>query len=215
MERLELAEVLGEASGSGYLLFQDARDRRSPCRAARGSRVAVLLLAGASYNLGCCNVADPNWFETKKGKGKCLKNCIPSTSQLFLQTQPIMDPILAGAEWYGPSLYSFAVVMQDYGSTKKMYDLELLQEANEKVASIFRCEKLGVFSDRDGHRGSGASPVKPGEDADGDFHLAGLNWFETKKGNGGIYFAKSEEPGTWLSTLFFACDPFPFCGELL
>ena len=48
MERLELAEVGGEASGSEQLLFQDVRDRRSLWRAARGTRVAVLLLAGAS-----------------------------------------------------------------------------------------------------------------------------------------------------------------------
>ena len=133
MERLELADVPGEASGSGYLLFQDARDRRSPCRAARGSRVAVLLLAGASYNLGCCNVAGLNWFETKTGNGKCLKNYTPSISQLCIQTQPIVDPSLAGAESYGPSPYCFAVAMQDYGSTMKMYDLELKEaERNEK-----------------------------------------------------------------------------------
>merc|ERR1711933_625712 len=114
--------------------------------------------------------------------GKCLKNCTPSASQLCIQTQPIMDPILADAEWYGPSLYCFAVVMQDYGSTKKMYDLELLQGAYEKGASIFGCENWGVFSDKDGDLGPGASLVKL-EDADGDFH-----------------FAKREETGTWLNT---------------
>jgi hypothetical protein len=134
------------------------------------------------YSLGCCNVAGLNCFETKKGKGKCLKNCTPSASQLCIQTQPIMDPILADAEWYGPSLYCFAVVMQDYGSTKKMYDLELLQGAYEKGASIFGCENWGVFSDKDGDLGPGASLVKL-EDADGDFH-----------------FAKREETGTWLNT---------------
>merc|ERR1712151_616442 len=114
--------------------------------------------------------------------GKCLKNCTPSASQLCIQTQPIMDPILADAEWYGPSLYCFAVVMQDYGSTKRMYDLELLQGAYEKGASIFGCENWGVFSDKDGDLGPGASLVKL-EDADGDFH-----------------FAKREETGTWLNT---------------
>merc|ERR1711933_666080 len=114
--------------------------------------------------------------------GKCLKNCTPSASQLCIQSQPIMDPILADAEWYGPSLYCFAVVMQDYGSTKKMYDLELLQGAYEKGASIFGCDSWGVFSDKDGDLGPGASLVKL-EDADGDFH-----------------FAKREETGTWLNT---------------
>ena len=114
MERVELAEVGGEASGSEQFLVQDARARRSPWRAAGGAGVAVLLLAGAGagaarlalrraasdtdrlqskvqtvalpprdkcaassedcFSLGCCNVAGLNCFETKKGKGKCLKN---------------------------------------------------------------------------------------------------------------------------------------------
>merc|ERR1712151_1077109 len=81
------------------------------------------------FSVGCCNVAGLNCFETKLGKGKCLKNCTPSASQLCIQTQPIMDPILKDAEWYEPSMYCFAVVMQDYGSTKKMYDQAALHLA--------------------------------------------------------------------------------------
>jgi len=222
MERAELAEAGGEASGSEQFLVQDARARRSPWRAAGSAAAAALLLAGAGagaarlalrgaasgtdrlqskaqtvampprdqcaasdedcYSLGCCNVAGLNCFETKPGKGKCLKNCTPSASQLCIQTQPIMDPILKDADWYGPSLYCFAVVMQDIGSTKKMYDLELLQGAYAKGTGIFGCENWGVFSDKEGEVGPGAPLVKL-EDADGDFH-----------------FAKREETGTWLNT---------------
>jgi hypothetical protein len=93
-----------------------------------------------------------------------------------------MDQILTDAAWYSPSMYCFAVVMQDVGSTKKYYDLELLQGAYTKWTSIFACDNWGVFSDMEGWVGPDVPIVKL-DDADGDFH-----------------YAKREETGTWLNT---------------
>merc|ERR1712151_824809 len=47
------------------------------------------------------------------------------------------------------TLYCFSVVMQDTGSTKKYYDLELVQGQYDKGVSIFGCDSWGVFSDAD------------------------------------------------------------------
>jgi hypothetical protein len=93
-----------------------------------------------------------------------------------------MDPILREADLYDPTLYCFSVVQQDTGSTRKYYDLELLQGAYGKGVGIFACESWGIFSDRDGEAGPGAPLVKL-DDVDGDFK-----------------FAKREETGTWVNT---------------
>jgi len=93
-----------------------------------------------------------------------------------------MEPVLADAALYDPTLYCFAIVMQDIGSTKKYYDLQLLQMAYEKQTSIFGCDSWGGFSDGEADLAPGV-PVTKVEDVDGDFH-----------------FAKREETGTWLNT---------------
>merc|ERR1712060_409574 len=92
------------------------------------------------------------------------------------------EPVLADAALYDPTLYCFAIVMQDIGGTKKYYDLQLLQMAYEKQTSIFGCDSWGVFSDGEADLAPGV-PVTKVDDADGDFH-----------------FTKREETGTWLNT---------------
>ncbi|CAK0851684.1 unnamed protein product, partial [Prorocentrum cordatum] len=134
------------------------------------------------FSSGCCNVAGLTCFETKQGKGECLKNCTPSETKLCKQPQEIMEPVLADAVLYDPTLYCFAIVMQDIGSTKKYYDLELLQGAYDKGIGIFGCDSWGVFSDAEADLAPGV-PVTKVDDVDGDFH-----------------FAKREETGTWLNT---------------
>ena len=120
------------------------------------------------YSTGCCSVAGLTCFETKPGKAECLKNCTPSATKLCTQTQALMEPVLADAALYDPTLYCFAIVMQDIGSTKKYYDLELLQMAYEKQTSIFGCDSWGVFSDAEADLAPGV-PVTKVDDVDGDF----------------------------------------------
>merc|ERR1712060_334299 len=76
-----------------------------------------------------------------------------------------------GAALYDPALYCFAIVMGDIGSTKKYYDLELLQMAYGKQTSIFGCDSWGVFSDAEADLAPGV-PVTKVDDVDGDFHFA-------------------------------------------
>jgi hypothetical protein len=110
-------------------------------------------------------------FETKAGKGQCLKNCTPSEGRLCNQPKEITDKIYQDAEWMGPPLYCFAVCQQDTGSTKKHYDLELLGVAYSKMAGIFACGSWAVFSDMDGEVAPGV-PLLKMEDTDGDFKFA-------------------------------------------
>jgi hypothetical protein len=72
--------------------------------------------------------------------------------------------------------------MKDVGSTKKYYDLELVQGAYAKGIGIFACDSWGVFSDAEAELAPGVPLVKV-DDVDGDFHVM-----------------KREETGTWLNT---------------
>jgi len=134
------------------------------------------------WQSGCCNVAGMTCFETKPGKGECLKNCTPSDTQLCTQPKEITEKIYLEADWYGSSLYCFSVVQQDHGSEKPHYDLQLLQGAYDKNVGIFACEKWGIFSDEDGEVAPGV-PLLKMEDTDGDFK-----------------FAKRKNEGTWINT---------------
>jgi hypothetical protein len=93
-----------------------------------------------------------------------------------------MEPVLVDAAFVDPTLYCFSVVMQDTGSTKKYYDLELVQGAYDKGIGIFGCDFWGVFSDAEADLAPGV-PITKVDDVDGDFH-----------------FMKREETGTWLNT---------------
>ena len=110
-------------------------------------------------------------FETKPGKGECLKNCTPSDTQLCTQPKEITEKIYLEADWYGSSLYCFSVVQQDHGSEKPHYDLQLLQGAYDKNVGIFACEKWGIFNDGDGGVAPGVPHLKM-EDTDCDSKFA-------------------------------------------
>jgi hypothetical protein len=134
------------------------------------------------WSTGCCNVAGLQCFETTPGKAECAKGCIPSKTKSCLVPQAIVEPVLVDAVLYDPTLYCFSVVMKDMGTTKKYYDLELVQGAYEKGIGIFGCDSWGVFSDAEADLAPGV-PITKVDDVDGDFHLM-----------------KREETGTWLNT---------------
>jgi hypothetical protein len=134
------------------------------------------------YSTGCCNVAGLTCFETMPGTAQCMKGCIPSKTQTCTVPQGLVEPVLVDAVVVDPTLYCFSVVMQDIGSTKKYYDLELVQGAYDKGIGIFGCDSWGVFSDAEADLAPGV-PITKVDDVDGDFH-----------------FMKREETGTWLNT---------------
>merc|ERR1712137_868206 len=134
---------------------------------------------------GCCDVSGYTCYETTEGVGQCMKNCTPSAGRLCTMPRPITDKIMQDAEWYGPSMYCFAYAMQDVGSTKPYYELELLAGQYQRKIGIFACEQWGAFSDKDGELAPGVPIVKI-DDVDGDFH-----------------FAKRQSFGTWINTGHF------------
>jgi len=185
------ALLCGTAGYGGARLLLRGRDRSVQTRGRFQQKVQTLAMPGREscaaidedcFSVGCCSISGYRCFETTTGKGKCMKNCTPSATKSCVQQQGIMDPVLADAEWYGPSLYCFSVAMQDTGTTKPYFQLELLQTQYEKGIGIFGCEAYGAFSDLDGELAPGVPIVKV-PDTDGDFH-----------------FAKRKAVGTWINT---------------
>lgn len=152
---------------------------------AKPSREACSKTDEDCWSTGCCDVSGYTCYQTTEGMGQCMKNCTPSDKRLCTMPQPITDKIMQDAEWYGPSMYCFAYAMQDVGSTKPYYELQLLAGQYQKQIGIFACEQWGAFSDKDGELAPGVPIVKV-NDVDGDFH-----------------FAKRKSFGTWINTGHF------------
>merc|ERR1712032_327405 len=97
----------------------------------------------------------------------------------------------------GKKLYCFAVYTKNTGSTKKSYELDLLQVQKKSGVSIFACEAWDVFSDV-ADAIDGSYSMIPVEDAFGEFHQ-----IKRKTGvwvNWGMFYqvwVKVREVGKW------------------
>merc|ERR1711972_779595 len=76
-------------------------------------------------------------------------------------------PVASALE--GKKLYCFAVYTKNTGSTKKSYELDLLQVQKKSGVSIFACEAWDVFSDVADAIDGSYSMIQV-EDAFGEFH---------------------------------------------
>merc|ERR1712083_771435 len=81
--------------------------------------------------------------------------------------------------------YCYAVYTKETGSTKKSYELELLQGSYQRKLSIFACDYNNVFSDVDAQIGSDYPTIKV-SDVDHEFHVV-----------------KRKKQGTWVNTAMF------------
>jgi hypothetical protein len=81
--------------------------------------------------------------------------------------------------------YCYAVYTKETGSTKRSYELELLQGSYQRKVSIFACDYHNVFSDVDAQIGSDYPTIKV-SDVDHEFHVV-----------------KRKKQGTWVNTAMF------------
>jgi len=134
---------------------------------------------------GCCSTVGYNCFTTTKGSARCLKSCTPSATRSCTQPQNIMDPILQDATFQSTSLYCFSAYTQNTGTTKKNFELEILQMQYSQNIGVFACDQAEVFSDVEADLGPGAKTIVV-HDTEGDFH-----------------FAKRKTSGAWVNTGMF------------
>jgi len=188
------------ASGAGALLLCAGAGATGARLAARGDGAAPVfhqleqIIAKPApdtcaktkedcFSVGCCAISGYNCFETTPGVGECMKECIPSATKKCIQTQPIMDPILADADPKETSFYCFSTYMAETGQTKKTVDeLGNLQLQYSRNIGIFQCDMWQVFTEGDAELAPGVPFVKV-YDTDGDFHIA-----------------KRKETGSWINT---------------
>merc|ERR1712060_18487 len=97
----------------------------------------------------------------------------------------VTDKIMVEAAQLNPSMYCFAYAMQDVGSTKKYYEMDLLRGQYQKGIGILACDAWGAWSDKPSELAPG-KPIKTVSDDDGD-----------------SYFAIRKETGTWINTGHF------------
>merc|ERR1712187_688914 len=95
----------------------------------------------------CCKITGYTCYEVHSGYAKCMKSCTEGVDGTCL-TQSVTAPASKSDVTYSTTnLFCFAFYMKDTGSTKPMYDLELLRTNLFLGAHIFGCESYRVFSD--------------------------------------------------------------------
>jgi len=127
----------------------------------------------------CCKATGYKCFSKTPTTAKCMMECTPGKDGLCteLVTLKAMEPTK------GLKFFCFTYYMQDTGSTKQSFELELLKSQYSMRASIFGCPKWAVYSDADADFGAKTIKVT---DVDNDFHL-----FKRKK------------QGTWTNAMQF------------
>merc|ERR1712241_1010521 len=129
----------------------------------------------------CCKTTGYKCFSKTATTAKCRMTCKPGKDGLCTELVNLkaMEPPK------GLRFFCFTYYMSNTGSTKKSYELELIQSQYSMKASIFGCPAWAVYSDTDATLGGADKTIKV-SDVDGDFHL-----FKRKK------------TGTWVNAMQF------------
>merc|ERR1712004_886648 len=115
------------------------------------------------------------------------KKCTPGVDGTCLARVVTASATKSDVTLSSTNLFCFAVYMNDTGSTKKIYDLELLRTNLFLGSSIFGCEAYKVYSDV-------STWLSPGDvDTEMVTELAGAPF----------HFAKRKETGTWINSNIF------------
>jgi len=97
---------------------------------------------------GCCQVSGHKCFITSPTKALCAPKCEVGKHGFKKCEQPPSASFSVPVEEESETdLYCFSLYTQDTGSSKKSYELELLQKQKKYGVSIFACESWDVFSD--------------------------------------------------------------------
>jgi hypothetical protein len=99
----------------------------------------------------CCQITGFSCFETKPGVGKCMKKCVPGIQGSCKQANGLVagtkEASRSVTSLSATNLFCFSVYLEDTGSTKKSYALDLLRTNLFLGSSIFGCEAYRVYSD--------------------------------------------------------------------
>merc|ERR1712241_312262 len=139
----------------------------------------------------CCQTGGFSCFETKPGVGKCMKKCVPGIQGSCKQAHGLVagtkEATRSSTSLSATNLFCFSVYLEDTGSTKKSFALDLLRTNLFLGSSIFGCEAYRVYSDVATWIGPGQVNTVPVFDPTGnDFH-----------------FEKRKHMGTWVNAGIF------------
>merc|ERR1719277_2279891 len=98
------------------------------------------------YSTGCCQVSGHKCYTKSFGVAQCNETCTPglkgfSCGVVGSHSVPVASKL------DGKKLYCFAVYTKNTASTKKSYELELLQAQKKNGISIFACEAWDAFGE--------------------------------------------------------------------
>merc|ERR1712045_651909 len=148
------------------------------------------------YATGCCQVSGHKCYTKSYGVAQCNETCTPGLKG-FQCGVVGSHSVPVASKLEGKKLYCFSVYTENTGSTKKSYELELLQAQKRNGLSIFACESWDVFGDVAAAVDDSYSMIQV-EDTFGEFHQikrktgAWVNW--------GLFYqvwVKVREVGKW------------------
>jgi len=117
----------------------------------------------------CCTVSGYSCFEKTAGVFGCVDKCDPAKGWTCRMPHDIV-PLVEVSSWPNANLFCYAVYTKETGSTKRSYELELLQGQYSRKASLFGCESYAVYSDADADIGGDLKTIKV-NDVENEFHV--------------------------------------------
>jgi hypothetical protein len=118
----------------------------------------------------CCKITGYTCFEVHSGYAKCMKACTPGVDGTCLSQAVTASASKSDVTYSATNLFCWAFYMKDTGTTKPMYDLELLRTNLFLGTSIFGCEAYRVYSDVNTWLSPGKVETVMVEDTEGNFH---------------------------------------------
>jgi len=134
----------------------------------------------------CCKITGYTCYEVHSGYAKCMKACTPGVDGTCLTQAVTASASKSDVTYSATNLFCWAWYMKDTGTTKPMYDLELLRTNLFLGAGIFGCESYRVYSDVATWLSPGKVDTVMVEDIDNNFHTH-----------------KRKRTGTWINANMF------------
>jgi len=115
-----------------------------------------------------------------------MKSCTPGVDGTCLENSVTAAASPSDITYSATNMFCFSFYMKDTGTTKPMYELELLRTNLFLGTGIFGCESYRVFSDVSTWLSPGKVETVMVEDTEGNFH-----------------FQKRKRTGTWINSNMF------------
>merc|ERR1719414_1653930 len=134
----------------------------------------------------CCQTTGYTCYEVHSGYAKCMKACTPGVDGTCLTQNVMAQASKSDVTYSATNLFCWAFYMKDTGTTKPMYDLELLRTNLFLGSGIFGCESYRVYSDVATWLSPGKVDTVMVEDTENNFHTH-----------------KRKRTGTWINGNMF------------